>query len=83
MTALISLFMRIYYFLEALFTTDWTDVCTNCPLERHAINFTGHIVEFAPLGICLDLQETGQLIFVLVGLAIATVPSFLEGYRGK
>jgi len=75
--------MRIYYFLETLFASDWTDVCVNCPLERHTINFTGHEIEFAPFDLVLDLQATGQLIFVLVALAICLVPAFLEGYRGK
>jgi hypothetical protein len=57
--------MRLYYFFEALFTTDWTDIGVNQPFENHAINVASPLIEFAPLGLILDVQETIQLLLIL------------------
>ncbi len=75
--------IRLYYFIKALVTTNWHDIGINTPFENHAINVSGHLVEFAPLDLILDIQETLQLILFLGIFGGVFIYNFMLGYRGK
>lgn len=77
--------MRIYYFFETLFKTDWTDICVDCPIENHAINVSraDHVIEFSTLGLILDLSDTTLLLGFLFMFLVRPAYNFWLGYKGK
>jgi hypothetical protein len=83
MTFIRLIYIKGYYFFYALFTTNWRDICVDCPLENHAINVTGHDIELAPLGLILDVQDTLLLIIILCLAFIPFYHNFMKGYRGE
>lgn len=57
--------MRIYYFFCELFANDWTDIGRD-PFNSHTINISDSIIEFTPLGLIIDIQETTLLLLMIV-----------------